>query len=59
MKDWIEREYREKMWTHPQLREAVRAAWDAITVDQLNELIDSMKQRCQDVIDARGGHTKW
>ena len=59
MKDWIEREYGERIWTHERLREVVRAAWDAITIEQLNELIDSMHQRCLDVIAANGGHTKW
>jgi hypothetical protein len=59
MKDWIEREYGERNWTYTKLRDAVRAAWDAITNEQLNELIDSMHQRCLDVIAAQGGHTKW
>lgn len=44
MNDWIEREYGERIWTHLRLREAVKAAWDAITIEQLNELIDSMHQ---------------
>ncbi|XTI88234.1 hypothetical protein V2W45_1395194 [Cenococcum geophilum] len=36
-----------------------RQAWDSITVEQLQELIDSMQQRCQDVVNAQGGYTKW
>ena len=44
---------------YDELRKVVREAWDAITVEQLNELIDLMYTRCQDVIDAHGGHTKW
>lgn len=59
MKDQIEREYRERIWTYLGLREAVKAAWDAITVEQLNELIDLMHQRRLDVIAAEGGYTKW
>ncbi len=59
MKDWIEREYGEQNWTDTKLRDAVRAAWDAITIEQLNELVNSMHQRCLDVIAAQGGHTKW
>ena len=59
MKDWIEREYGERTWTYDQLRKVVREAWDAITIEQLNELVDSMHQRCLDVIEAKGGHTKW
>jgi tryptophanase len=59
MKDWIEQRYGEKKWTYDQLRKAVKEAWDAITIEQLNELLDSMHQRCVDVIAAKGGHTKW
>ena len=55
MKDYIEDNFPERM-TYAQLRTAVRQAWDAITVDQLNELIDSMQARCQAVIDANGNH---
>jgi len=41
------------------LRKVVREAWDSISVKQLNELIDLMHQRCQDVIDAEGKYIKW
>ena len=41
------------------LRTAVQEAWKEITVEQLNELIDSMRERCQTVIDANGMHTKF
>jgi len=53
MKDYLETIFPEQM-TYPQLRKAVQEAWDSITVDQLNELIDSMHDRCQAVIDADG-----
>jgi hypothetical protein len=53
MKDYLETTFPEQM-TYPQLRRAVQEAWDFITVDQLNELIDSMHDRCQAVIDADG-----
>jgi len=59
MKDWIEREYGERKWTYNELREAVIQAWNAITIEQLNSLIESMRQRCLDVIAANGGYTKW
>jgi hypothetical protein len=59
MKDWIEREYGEQKWTYDVLRQAVIQAWNAITTEQLNELVTSMRQRCLDVIAASGGHTKW
>ena len=59
IKDWIKREYGEQKWTYSELRKAIKAAWDTITVNQLNELINSMHQRCLDVIAAGGDHTKW
>lgn len=40
--------------TAARLREVVRDAWDAVSEDFLNVLIDSMPMRCQAVIDARG-----
>src|SRR5436190_12553110 len=59
MKDYIEAHYPEEDCTYDQLRQVVKEAWDSITAEQLRELIDNMRQRCQDVIDANGGHTKW
>ncbi len=53
MKDYLQDNFSERM-TFAQLRMAVQEAWDSITVDQLNELIDSMHARCQAVIDADG-----
>src|SRR5438034_11764130 len=53
MKDYLENMFPEQM-TFSQLRVAVQEAWDSITVNQLNELIDSMHDRCQAVIDADG-----
>ena len=55
MKDYIENTFPEHM-TYAQLKIAVQEAWDSITIDQLNELIDSMHDRCQAVIDANGNH---
>jgi hypothetical protein len=48
-----------KQPTYDQLRVIVREAWDLITVEFLRELIESMPARCQAVIDAKGGHTKY
>jgi transposase len=63
MKDYIEAHYPDqkdgKQYTYDQLRSIVTEAWDSITVDTLRELIDSMHARCQAVIDAHGGHTKY
>ena len=51
MKDYIERVYGDEKLSPDRLREVIREAWDSITVEQLQELIDFMQQRCQDVID--------
>jgi transposase len=58
MKDYLQDNFPERM-TYPQLRAAVQEAWDSITVDRLNELIDSMHDRCQAVIDANGMQTPY
>jgi hypothetical protein len=34
----------------------IKEAWDSITKDQLNDLIASMPERCQAVIDSNGMH---
>ncbi|KAI0997300.1 hypothetical protein K3495_g10886 [Podosphaera aphanis] len=42
-----------------EVREIVEEAWDAITPDQLYRLIVSMPARCQAVIVADGGPTRY
>ena len=59
MKDYIKEKYGDVQLLYNQLRTAVQEVWDAISEENLNELIDSIRQRCQDVIDAQGGHIKW
>ncbi|KAH7002692.1 hypothetical protein B0J12DRAFT_692429 [Macrophomina phaseolina] len=46
-------------WTYIKLRKAVEEAWEAITEEQLRELLNTMPQRMMDTIAAKGGHTKW
>ena len=60
MKDWIQDHYfnADKL-SYDALRKAVREAWDAVTPEQLNELIDEMGARCQAVIEAEGGPTEY
>jgi hypothetical protein len=58
MKDYLQDNFPEQM-TYAQLRIAVQKAWDSITVDQLNELIDNMHNHCQIVIDANGMQTPY
>jgi len=41
MKDYLQDNFSKQM-TYAQLRIVVQEAWDSITVDQLNELIDNI-----------------
>jgi transposase len=63
MKNWIEKHHPDqpagRQRTYDQLRAIVQEAWDSITPEYLDWLIDSMGQRCKDVIKAEGYHTKW
>lgn len=60
MKQWIQDHYGsyDKL-SYDSLRKAVREVWDAVTPQQLDGLIDSMKERCQAVIDAEGRYTRF
>jgi transposase len=58
MKNYLQDEYPENM-TYNALRLAVNDAWNRIGSDTFNELIESMHDRCQAVIDAEGRHTKY
>lgn len=58
IKDFLEANYPENP-SYDQLRAGLQAAWEAISEDWLQELLSQMPQRCQDVIDAEGRHTKW
>lgn len=42
-----------------ELKTALNVAWEGIHVDLAKRLVDSMKDRCQAVIDAKGGPTKY
>ncbi|CBF89682.1 uncharacterized protein ANIA_10066 [Aspergillus nidulans FGSC A4] len=60
MKDWIQERYPDdRQLSYDALREIVRASWDAVPTDFLKGLIGSMQARCQAVIEAEGGHTKY
>jgi len=45
--------------SYDQLREVVRTSWDALLEHLPKVLIHSMQARCQAVIEAGGGHTKY
>jgi transposase len=63
MKDYIEACYPDlpggRQRTYDQLRGIVQEAWDSITPELLAEVIETMRDRCQAVIDAQGGYTKY
>ena len=58
MKDHIQENYPEKM-SYVRLKQAVIAAWNAVEAWKLDELIDSMHDRCLAVIDAQGQQIKY
>jgi transposase len=57
MKDYLMRKYPDDHSSYDRLRQAVKEVWDAITAEELQQLIRSMRDRCQAVIDADGRHT--
>ena len=60
MKDWIQEQYpNDEQLSYDRLREVVRASWDALPEQYLKDLIESMQARCEAVIAAGGGHTKY
>jgi transposase len=60
MKDYIEEKYGlEERPKTGSLREHVNEAWAAVPDEFLRGLLLSMRARCQAVIDAKGGHTRY
>jgi transposase len=59
MKDYIDKHYPEIHGSYSKLRQIVNEAWKAIPDEKVKDLIKDMKKRCQAVIDADGGHTKY
>jgi len=45
--------------SYDRLRDAVKEAWDNIRRHEIRELIGTMPERCQAVIDANGLFTKY
>lgn len=58
MKNYLQDNYPEIVG-YTQLREAVKDAWDKVGEEAFRALIESMPERCQAVIDAKGLHTKY
>jgi len=59
MKDWIQDHDSQVHRNYKRLQTAVNAAWEAIPYEKIFDLIKGMKDRCQAVIDANGGETKY
>lgn len=45
--------------TLAEMRRYIEREWTALRLEDVRGYIDSMKERCQAVIGAKGGHTKW
>ena len=60
IKDWIEEYDPTVHRNYKRLRAAIIQAWESILHDEVRTLIrDTMRERCQAVIDAQGGETKF
>ncbi|KAI0997691.1 hypothetical protein K3495_g10497 [Podosphaera aphanis] len=63
MKDKIEYKYPDlnggRRRLSDQIRAIVKEAWDSVSTQELTDLIKSMHDRCQAVIDADGGPSKY
>ena len=59
MKNYIKRVYGDKEHSYNNLQIYIKEAWEQITKEQLNSLIDSMRERCLAVCEAQGGFTKF
>ena len=58
-KDYIQEKYPDIYRSYLQLRVAVCKAWNSIIEEDIQDLIKSIYNRCQAVIDAEGQHTKY
>jgi transposase len=45
--------------TLAELRQIVEKEWMALDLSDVARYVGNMHERCQAVIDAKGGHTKW
>lgn len=61
---WPVLKHRIRSRPHPptsteELKRAVQEAWDSVTIDEINTLVQSMPNRVKDVLSAKGGHTSY
>ena len=59
MKDWLGARYPEQRVSYDVLREHVQETWNAIDENLLEELLESMPDRCEAVIAEEGKYTKY
>lgn len=59
LKDCIQEHYPQVHSSYMRLRQAIQEAWESITHKRIKELVHSMRERCQAVIDAEGWYTKY
>ncbi len=64
MKDYIQEKYFEAYYdasriSLERLRPIIQEAWDAVPDEFIEGLLESWWRRCQAVIDAQGGSTKY
>lgn len=59
MKDYIQAHYPKVHSSYKRLREVIQEAWESISHERIIELVHSMRERCQAVIEADGWYTKY
>ena len=59
MKEYMHEHYPETHCSHRKLEDQAIEAWLSIPDSKIRELISSMLERVQAVIDAKGWHTKY
>jgi hypothetical protein len=59
MKDYIKRHYPGYHSSYDKLRRIVKEAWEAVGADELLALVREMPARCEAVIAAQRGYTKY
>ena len=45
--------------TRDEVITAIQTEWSQLTASDISRACQSMRERCQAVIDANGGHTRW
>jgi hypothetical protein len=58
-KDYIEKKYPDVYRCYLRVREAVQEAWESITKETIQELIQGMSERCINIIITNGGHINY